>query len=97
MEVEKGLGLDNSDLVRIGGEGVNVQLVGPCLKINVTEGLQTAGFILRKLDKNASVSRKSFEVLLALLIQAGRHLFDLEIGHVTDTPIQGALVILRSP
>jgi hypothetical protein len=61
-------------------------------EIDVAERLEIADFQLREFDEHAAVSGEALEVRMALLVQVGTHLFDLEIGHVTYAPAQSAFV-----
>ena len=73
-----------------------VQLGPPGLEVNVAERLELADFQLREFDKDAAIAGETFEVGVALLVEIGTHLLDLKIGHVTNSPAQGAFVSPRA-
>jgi hypothetical protein len=62
------------------------------LEIEVAEGLEAADLEFREFHEDAAITREAFEVEMALLIEVGTHLLDLEIGHIADTLAQGAFV-----
>ncbi len=92
MQVKQRLCLNNRHLIRKRMKRMDVQFVTTCFKIYVTERLQPAGCILRKSDKHSPISRKPLQIRVALAVQVGAHFFDLKIGHVVETPAQGAFV-----
>ena len=87
MNLEKRLGFDNGYLVGIGMEGVNVQFVPSCLKVDVAERLEAGDGQRGELYKDASIACKAFEVDVALAIQICTHFLDLKIGHVAHGAI----------
>ena len=92
LEVEEGLGFYHCDLVGVGGEGVYVQLGSPCFEVDVAEWLEVADLDVGEGDEDSAVAGETFEVLVALLIEVGAHLFDLEVGHIADAPAERTLV-----
>jgi len=75
---------------------VDVQLVSSCLEIDIAERLKPAYFLLREFNEDAAVSCEALQIGMALPIQIGTHLLDLEIGHIADTLAQGALMAARA-
>ena len=75
---------------------MDVQLGASGLEIDVAERVEAADFHLREIDEQAPISREPLKVGMALAIQSGIHLLDLEIGHVADAFAQGALVASRA-
>jgi hypothetical protein len=92
LKIEQGLCFNHCHLVGVGGEGVYVQLGPPGLEVNVAERLELADFQFREFDKHAAVAGETFEVGVALAVEVGTHFLDLKIGHVTNSPAQGAFV-----
>ncbi len=86
------MGLNHCYLVRISGEGVNVQFSLSGLEINIAEGLELTDFQLREFYKHASISREALKIGMALPIQTGTHLLNLKIGHITYTSAQSAFM-----
>jgi len=72
-----------------------MQLGAPGLEIDIAERLKSAGLLLGELNEHAAISRETLEVGMALSIEIGTHLLDLEIGHVADALAQGALMAPR--
>jgi len=71
---------------------------GPsCLEVNIAERLKPVYLKLRKLNENAPIPREPLKVDMALPIQIGAHLLDLEIGHIAYAPAQRALMAPRAP
>jgi len=75
---------------------VDMQFVAPCLEIDIAERLKLAYFLLRELNEDAAVSCETLEIGMALTIQIGTHLLDLEIRHVAHTLAQSALMTART-
>ena len=69
-----------------------VQLGSPGLEVDVAERLELADFQFRELYEHAPVSGEALQVGMALLVQIGTHLLDLEIGHIAYSPAQCAFV-----
>jgi len=71
---------------------MDVQLVASGLKVNIAEWLHAIDLQVWEFDEDAAIACEALEIGVALPIQVGAHLFNLEIGHVADAPAQGALV-----
>jgi len=82
LKIEKRLGFNHSDLVRIGSEGVNVQFGLSCLVVDIAERLKAIDFKGRKLYEDTAIAGELFEVDVTLPVEVGAHFFNLEIGHV---------------
>ena len=82
MQVEQGLCLNHRYLLGICCKRMNVQLISPCLEVDIAERLQTVGFLLRELDKNAPALGKPSKVNIALAVKVGAHPLNLKIGHI---------------
>lgn len=80
----------------MGCEGVDVQFCSSGLEIYIAERLELADFLLGELNKDASVSCEPFEVGMALAIEIGTHLLDLEIGHIANALAQRTLMAPRA-
>lgn len=93
MEVYQGLGLDDGDLVRVGVERVEVELISSGLEVDVAERLQTADGQIRKTDEDAAIACETLKIDVALAVEVGAHLFDLEIGHVAHSAAERAFVV----
>lgn len=92
MQVKEGLGFDHGDLIGKRMKRVNVDFVTAGLKINVTKRLQASCRVFREGDKHSPISRKSLQVQMTLTIEIGAHFLDLEIGHIAQSPAQGAFM-----
>jgi len=86
------LGLNHCYLVRISGEGVDVQLGLSGLEVNIAERLELTDFQLREFHEQASISRESLKVGMASPIQIRTHPLDLKIGHIIYTSAQSAFM-----
>ncbi len=71
---------------------MDVQFGSSGLEVDVAERLKLVDFQFRELHKHAPIAGETFEIRVALSIQTGTHLLDLEVGHVTYSPVQGAFV-----
>ena len=71
---------------------MDVQLCSSGLEIHVAERRKVVDFQFRELNKHATVAGETFEIGIALPIQIGTHLLDLEVGHVAHSTAQSALV-----
>lgn len=71
---------------------MDVQFGSPRLEVNIAERLQSAGLQGGEFDKYTAISGETLKVDVALPIQAGAHLLDLKISHITYTPAQSAFV-----
>jgi hypothetical protein len=96
LEIEERLCLDHRDLVGIGGEGVDVQFAAPRLEVHIAERLQPVHFEFRELHEDAAIAGEPLQIGVALPIEIGAHLFDLEIGHVADPATERTLVGARA-
>ncbi len=92
LKIEQRLSLDHCHLIGIGGECMDVQLGSSGLEVNVAEWLKLVDLQFRDLHKHAPVAGETFEIGIALSIQIGTHLLDLEVGHVAYSTAQSALV-----
>lgn len=97
MQVKQRLCLDNRHLIRKRMKRMDVQFVTTCFKVNIAKRLQPASCVLRKCDKHPPIPREPLQIRMALAVQVGAHLFNLKIGHVVQTPAQGAFVGPLSP
>lgn len=97
MQVKQRLRLDNRHLIRKRMKRMDMQFVTTCFKVNIAKRLQPAGGVLRKCDKHPPIPREPLQIRMALAVQIGTHLFNLEIGHVVQTPTQGAFVSPLAP
>jgi hypothetical protein len=70
-----------------------MQLITPCLEINITERLKAANGELGEFYEYAAVASEPFKVNVALTIEIGTHLLDLKISHITEAAGKSALVI----
>ena len=71
---------------------MDVQLGSSGLEVDIAERLKLIDFQFGELYEDAPVAGEAFEIGVALSIQTGTHLLDLEVGHVTYSPAQGAFV-----
>jgi len=92
LKIKQRLGPDHCYLVRIAGEGVDVQLTSSGLEVDITERLKSSDLQIRKLDEHPPISGEAFKVGVTLQIDTGAHFLDLEIGHIVYPPAQSAFV-----
>ncbi len=71
---------------------MDVQFGSPRFEIHIAEWLKPSDLEVGEVNEDAPISGEVLEVHVALLIEVGAHLFDLEVGHVADTPAECALV-----
>jgi len=93
VHIEKRLGFDNRNLVRICVERVNVQLVAASFKINIAERLKTADSHFRKLHKHTAIACELFKVAVTLTIKIRTHFLDLKISHIAQALGERTFVI----
>ncbi len=92
VKIEKRLSFYYRNLVGICVEGVDVQLVFPRFKINVSERLKSGDSTLRIFDKNAPVAGKLLKVGVALFVKVRAHFLNLKISYVTKAFGESTLV-----
>jgi len=92
MQVEQRLRFDDRYLIRERMERMDMQFIPTCFKIDVAERLQPADGQVRKRDKEAAIFRESFQIIMALTVQIGAHLFDLKISHITQAATERTFV-----
>lgn len=71
---------------------MDVQLGSSGLEVYVAERLKLIDLQLGELYEDAPVAGEAFKIRVALSIQTWTHFLDLEVGHITYSPAQGALV-----
>ena len=84
MQVEQRLRLDNRYLIGERVECMDMQFIPACFKIDVAERLQPADRQIRERDKDTTIFRESFQIIMALPIEIGTHLLNLKIGHIAE-------------
>ena len=71
---------------------MDVQFSSSGFEVNVAERLKLIGFQLREFYKHAPISREALKISMALPVQIGTHLLDLEVSHIAYPFAQSAFM-----
>jgi len=92
VQIKEGLRFDHCHLIRERVKGVDMDFVAAGLKINVAERLEAPCRKFREGDKHSPISRKPMQVQMTLPVEIDAHFLNLEIGHIAQSPAEGAFM-----